>query len=118
MKKFFRRLAALVVTAYAKVIFKQAMTAADERYKDQKEMIYVIADPTDSKRLLVLDRDYFRTIKRRLHIPSGALTAADMKETCFYHTANRAGKDALSQEDLDTRRQAFILQLLQRAQLA
>ena len=55
MKRFIKRLATYVVTAYAQHLYKRIVKKAEERHDKEKTMIYVVSALNDVSRLLLLD---------------------------------------------------------------
>ena len=118
IKRFFKRLAAMVVTAYGNRIYKKAVKAAEERHSKEGEMIYVSNGVINGTVLRTYNRKQFRNAKRILGINSKMLTCTKLKAAAWYHTANRAQQDAMTPRDKELRRLAFIKFLLQNAKLA
>ena len=63
MRKFFRRLAAAVVTYYCDRIYRKAVKAADERHEKEHEMFYVVDHLIKGQTLTVINRRMFRKMK-------------------------------------------------------
>lgn len=118
MKNPFKKVAALCVTAYAKLIYDQAVELAEGYYKMKPDMYYVISDPTKPKKLICINKDQFLELRHKFGIPSKALPISELKNTCWYHTKNISGKDGLTERDLTIRKLAFCRDLLLRAKLA
>ena len=118
MKKFFKKVAAFFVTAYANRIYKQAVTAAELRYDEEKDMIFVITDPSEPSRLMVMNLKQFLDLRHRFRIPSKELTIQTLKNRCWYHTKSKLGREALTEEDKTVRRLAFVREALRRAKVA
>lgn len=117
MRKFFRRMAIYVVTAYANRIYRKAVKAADERHKKDGEMIYVSNGVINGTVLRTYNRKEFRYAKRLLKVGNKTLTVSALKAACHYHTANRSEKDGMSARDKELRRLAFVKTLLRNAKL-
>lgn len=117
MKNPFKRLAALCVTAYAKKIYDQAVELAESKYNDHPDMYYVITDPANEKRLIVINKNDFLEMRHKLGIPSKELTLTAVKNRCWYHTKSKVGLDALDFRDLTVRKLAFCRELLMKAKL-
>ena len=126
MRKFFRRLAAAVVTYYCDRIYRKAVKAADERHEKEHEMFYVVDHLIKGQTLTVINRRMFRKMKmdaQRWTNPMYEIyfdkeyNLQMLKDTGWYHTANRAEENALSERDKEIRRLAFIRMGLQRAKL-
>jgi hypothetical protein len=118
IKAFFRRMAIYVVTAYANRIYKKAVIAAEKRHEEEKEMIYVSNGTIDAKSLVTYNRKQFRKAKRLIGIYDNKhYNIEALKKAAWYHTANREGKDELSDKAKELRRLAFVKHLLQQAKL-
>lgn len=113
----FKKIARLCVGAYAKNLFNKAIEVAESKYKERPDMYYVINDPNNPKKLVVINNAQFRTIRHIMGIPSKELTMQTLKNTCWYHTKNLVGKDALSPRDITIRKLAFLRDLLHKAKL-
>lgn len=117
MKKHFRKLAAYFVTVYANRIYKQAITAAENRWEEEKTMMYVITDPGNPKRLIVINTKEFLDLRHRFKILSKQLPLHAIRNRCWYHTGNVNHRDQLTPKDIEIRRLAFIRESLKRAKL-
>lgn len=115
MKKFFRRIAAFVVTVYANRIYRNAVKVADARHEKEKEMIYVASSLADVRVLTTYNRKQFRLMKNRLFIPKHYI--CNLKAGAWYHTADRGCIRGLSDKEKDARRLAFVKHVLDRAGL-
>lgn len=117
IRRFFRKLAIMVVTAYGNRIYRKAVKAAEERHARDKEMIYVSNGVINGTVLRTYNRSEFRRAKRILHVYNKQYSVTALKEAAWYHTANRAEQDAMTPRDRELRRKAFIKLLLQNAKL-
>ena len=115
--KQLKKLAAHFVTMYANRIFSQAIKTAELRYDEEKKMMFVITDPGNPKRLIVINTKEFLSLRHSYNIPSKALPIHKIKNTCWYHTKNVSGKDKMTDYDLNVRRLAFIRASLEKAKL-
>lgn len=118
IKAFFRKIAIWVVTAYGNRIYRKAVESADKRHEQDKETIYVSNGVVNGSVLRTYNRAEFRKAKRLLRMyDSKTFNVAALKAACWYHTADRSGKNGLSAKDKELRRLAFIKMLLQNAKL-
>lgn len=117
IRRFFRKLAIMVVTAYGNRIYRKAVKAAEERHARDKEMIYVSNGVINGTVLRTYNRSEFRRAKRILHVYNKQYSVTALKEAAWYHTANRAEQDGMTPRDRELRRKAFIKLLLQNAKL-
>lgn len=116
MKKFIRKMALYVATAYANRIYRKAVKAAELRHQQEQQMIYVASDPIDSSILRTYNRQEFRNVKRILKKTTD-FNISILKAGCWYHTANKIGADALSEREKEIRRLAFVKTRLLAAKL-
>ena len=115
MKKFFRRIAGYIVTVYANRIYRKAVKEADRVHAERGEMIYVASSIEDVKELVIYNRYKFRQMKNRLFIPK--LYISNLKDGAWYYTADRSGKNGLTEAEKEARRLAFVNHVLHRAKL-
>lgn len=118
MKKIFKKLAALCVTAYAKKIYDQAVELAEDKYQRNPDMYFVITDPSNPKKLMCINTRQFLDLRHAYKIPSKDLPISRVQNSCWYHTKSKTGTGALSFRDLTVRKLAFCRELLTRAKLA
>lgn len=126
MKKFFRKMAAAVVTYYYNRIYRKAVEAADKQHAEHKEMFYVVDHLIKGQMLTVINRRMFRQMKMdaqrwtnplyEIYFDSG-YNIQMLKDTGWYHTPNRSEENGLTEKDKEVRRLAFIRMGLQRAKL-
>lgn len=117
MKKTFKKIASLCVTAYAKRIYEQAVFLADDCHKKDGDMYFVITNPQNNKKLMCINTKQFLDIRHKLNIPSKELPIQMLKNQCWYRTPNKNGKDCLGPRDLTVRKLAFCRELLTKAHL-
>lgn len=118
LKNLRKRLARKVVLLYAKYNFQRAMERADERYRTEHTMIYVVQQPFEPGVLTTYDRARFKAEKRHIWGRKGVLlTLAGMKAGCYYHTPDKAGNQKMAEKDIKLRRNYFILERLAAAKL-
>lgn len=126
MKRFFRKLAAAVVTYYCDRIYRKAVQAADRRHAEEKEMFYVVDHLIKGQTLTVINRKMFRKMKMDAQRWTNPLyemyfdkeyNIQMLKDSGWYHTADRSERGGLSAKDKEVRRLAFIRMGLQRAKL-
>lgn len=113
MRKFFKRIAAFFVKAYARRMYRKAVDIAEKRHMQERTTIYVISSPFNESSLLVMDRDEFREAKKRLG--ANRSTIADVKAGCWYHTSDAAGRGGLKPLDERARKEAFVRMMLCKA---
>lgn len=115
MKRFFRRLAGYVVTAYANRLYRKAAGIAEKRHREEKTMVYVMSSYTNPSHLLTCNRKEFRAMKERLHLYHHHIVS--LKKGCWYHTADAIERNGIEPVDMEARRLAFIRMALKRAGL-
>lgn len=116
-KKLLRKPAILVVTLYAKHLYKQGVKAADLRHAREHKMIYLAAQTFHPDRLVTYDKARFKTEKRVFGVSAQLLTMNTLRHGCYYHTPDQFGKNGLSDREKEIRRKAFIQERLRYAKL-
>lgn len=116
-RRFLRKLARYVVTAYANIIYRQAVKNADIRYKQEQKMIYVVEDMFHPGRLTTYDRARFKREKQIIGTPARLMTCNTLKMRSFYHTPDTAGNQAMTRREKETARLAFVRDRLKAAKL-
>lgn len=114
MKKIFKRIAGYFVTIYANKLYCKAVNAADLAHAERGGRIYVVSDLQDVSKLVVLDVNRFREMKKVLKTKD---SLHDLKQGAWYYTADIAEKNPLPEADREARRLAFVRHLLDRAGL-
>ena len=128
MKKFFRKIAAMLVTAYYRRMYNNGVKMCDQLHAQKKYAYYLIDWPVKGgKRILrPLNHRGFRNLK---HWSQGFYYGVDMKywskdynmallrEGAWYYTPDRAEKDGLTPKEKEIRRLAFLREGLRRAKL-
>lgn len=117
MKKLFRKLAVLFVTAHAKRIYESAARCAEHKHKEMGRRVFVITNQEDTKELLILTDKEFLSVRRKLGIRSKDCTLAMLRSQSWYYTANENGRASLKGKELEVRRRAFIKDSLENAGL-
>ena len=117
MKKIFRKLAAIVVTYYANHIYKKAVEAAEKRHEREHTMIYVASQTFHPDHLTTYDKRRFKAEKAVYGHYARLLTLQSLKNGCYYHTPDRAGNQAMTPEEKETRRLHFVKERLRLAKL-
>lgn len=117
MKRFIKKLATYVVTAYANHLYKRVVKKAEERHDKEKTMIYVVSALNDVSRLCLYNRSQFRAMKKACRIYSPLYGVKQMKDGAWYHTGDALNKNRLTAVEQEARRLVFIRHILQRAKL-
>ena len=115
--KVFKKLAAIVVTAYANYLYKQAVREADERYAREHTMIYVASKNFDPGYLTTYDRTRFKIEKEVFGYHARLLTLQTLKNGCYYHTPDKVGNQAMTKQEKERRRLFFVRERLEKAKL-
>lgn len=114
----FKRLAVKVVTLYAKFLFKRAKEKADQLYEKNHEMYYVASQVFHPDTLTIYNRKRFKIEKEVFgYYHTRCLTLVSLKNGCYYHTPDKAGNQAMSQKEIERRKQYFIKERLHKAKL-
>lgn len=114
----FKKLAALIVTAYSNHIYRTALEKADELHRLNHRMYYVATNTFDSSRLTTYDRAKFKAEKRVYGHYAKLLTMQTLKNGCWYHTPDPVENQKMSDEEKERRRKIFVRRRLIKAKLA
>lgn len=128
MKKFFRNIAAKLVTWYYRRMYQKGVQACDKLHAEKKWAYYLIDWPDKKGRRVLqpLNRRGFRNLK---HWAQGFYFGVDMqywskdynmttlRAGAWYYTPDRAEKDGITPEEKEVRRLAFLREGLRRAKL-
>lgn len=117
MKRLFRKLAVLFVTAHSRRIYATAVRCAEHKHGETGRRVFVITNQEDSKELLILTDKEFLQIRRKLGIRSRDCTISTLCSQSWYHTANENGRGVLREQELEIRKRAFIKDSLENAGL-
>lgn len=113
----FRRLAILVVTAWANILYKQGVAMADARHKREGGTIYLASKLFRTDQMTTYNREEFRLFKRQLGQKARLHTVTTLKNGCYYYTPDKAGNNGISKRDKEIRRRFFIKERLKLAKL-
>lgn len=82
-------------------------------------MVFVISNQFNVKgKLLVLTYEEYRAIRDKVvYAPRLQFSFIRLQNSCWYHTANRYGDDALRKEQVEVRKRAFVKDCLIKAKL-
>ncbi len=116
-KKLFRKPAILLVTLYARYIYKIGVEAAERRHAQEGSAIYLAANSFRPDRLVTYDKRQFKTEKHVYGVAARLLTMNTLKRGCYYYTADRFGNNGISERDRIIRKKAFIKERLRKAKL-
>ena len=128
MKKYFRNIAAKLVTWYYRRMYEKGVQACDKLHAEKKWAYYLIDWPDrHGKRVLQpLNRRGFRNLRswaREFYFGvdmkywSKDYNMAHLREGAWYFTADRAEKNGITPEEKEIRRLAFLREGLRRAKL-
>lgn len=118
MKKIFRRLAIIVVTAWANYTYRKVVEMADREHAMKHTMIYVASKNFRPDQLTTYDRARFKAEKQVFGYAARLLSLQTLKNGCYYHTPDKVGNQEMSEHDKEVRRRFFIEERLQKAKLA
>lgn len=113
----FKKLAAVVVTAYAHYLYDQAKRKADYMYSKNPQMYYVASQVFHPNVLTIYDRRRFKMEKSAFGRAAELKTLLDLKNGCYYHTPDTAGNQAMSEHDMEVARRYFVKERLWKAKL-
>lgn len=108
MKKYFKKLAARIVTFYAKRTFDEGIRLAESWRKVTGKRHYLISDPNDERKLVAIDARGHCLIRKQFGGTGKAMPIKDLKKQCWYYTVNERGLDQINPRDLMIRKYAFI----------
>ena len=117
LRKLLRKPAILLVTIYAKHIYRKGVDAAERRHAIEGKRIYLAAKAFHADRLVTYSKAQFKVEKRAFGVAARLLTLITLKNRCYYHTADQWGKGGLSEREVNKRRKAFIKERLRYAGL-
>lgn len=116
-KKLLRRPAILMVTLWARRTYRQGVAAAEARHRKEHLTIYLAADSFHPDRLVTYDKFQFKAEKRVYGVAARLLTMNTLRSGCYYHTADRFGKNGMTHHEKEVRRKAFVRERLRLARL-
>ncbi len=116
-KRFFRKVAIIVVTIYAKSIYRQGVEAAEMRHRREGCTVYLAANSFRPDRLVTYTKPQFKVEKRVYGTAARLLTMNTLRSGCYYYTADRYGVNGMSESETKKRREAFVRERLRLAKL-
>lgn len=87
------------------LMYREAVRRADKAHAENGKRYYVM--PSAEGKLLIMDRENFRILKRK-HYIKGKATVQDMINECFYHTPYRNGDLAIDAFAREFKRQQYL----------
>ena len=128
MRRFFRNIAAKLVTMCYRRMYDKGVRACDKLHEEKKWAYYLIDWPDSRGRRVLkpLNRRGFRNLK---HWAQGFYFGVDMKywskdynmatlrEGAWYYTPDRSESSGLTEKEKEVRRLAFLREGLRRANL-
>lgn len=124
LRRLFRRPAIMLVTLWARRSYNQGVKAAEARRETLIArnsggncVIYLACDSFHPDRLVTYDKRQFKTEKKVYGVHARLLTMNTLRRGCYYHTADRWGREGMSARDAEVRRRAFIKERLHLAGL-
>ncbi len=89
----------------ARLTYREAVRKADKVHAQDGRRYYVM--PSAEGKLLIMDRENFRILKRKHYINSRA-RVQDLMDECFYYTPYRNGECAIDPFAREVKRQQFL----------
>ena len=117
LKRLFRRPAVILVTLYARHIYKKGVEAAESRHAAEGNIIYLAADSFRPDHLVTYNRRQFKAEKHVYGVAARLLTMITLRRGCYYYTADRLGNYGMTPGDKERRRKAFVKERLKLAKL-
>lgn len=123
-RRLFRRPAVWLVKKWAGLAYAKGVRAAEQRHRDEVRrtnvgacIVYLAADSWRPDHLITYTKAQFKTEKRVYGRAAQLLTMMTLRRGCYYHTADRWGRNSLTPKEKERRKQAFIKERLQLAKL-
>lgn len=113
----FKKLARIVVTIYARFLYRNARRRADEMYRKKPQMYYVASRVFRPDILTIYDHNRFKREKRAFGRAAILCNLIQLKYGCYYHTPDTAGNQAMTEKEMEVARLYFIRERLQKANL-
>jgi len=117
IKKLFRKPAIIFVTLYAKHIYNQGVSAAEERHRREGNTVYLAANSFRPDHLVTYNKTQFKIEKKVYGVAARLLTMNTLRNGCYYYTADRYGANGMTSREKEVRKKAFIKERLQKARL-
>lgn len=92
----------------ANLKLNEAIKKADKAHAADGKRYYVLPTSGTSGKLIIMDRSNFRTLKFKHYIDHNA-KIKDLERECFYCTAYKDGKGELTQNELDKKRETYLV---------
>ena len=119
MKKYFKRMARRIVAIYANRIYRQAVKLAERRHsEDRQSRYFVISDPRNERKLMVISAEEFVAVRKRMGLSSKQCPLSMITAGCWYMTANANGTGRMDAAEAMKRKYALVLDLQRLAGLA
>lgn len=118
IKRILRKPAIIVVTIYARYIFRKGVDAAERRHVvEDGNIIYLAANSFRPDHLVTYNKSQFKTEKKVYGFAARLLTMNTLRNGCYYYTADQFGRNGISKQELERRRKAFVKERLRKARL-
>lgn len=112
----FKKLARRIVVAEAGRLYNKAVRLAEKQHEICGERIYVITDPANLNRLITVNDEGFKKIRKDvLHGSGKTYPLKDLKRFCWYYTRNHNERDPLPPNLLMGRKMGFVHECMNRA---
>lgn len=111
-KRIFRKPAIIIVTLYAKHVYRQGVQAAEERHRREGCTVYLASNSFRPDHLVTYTKPQFKAEKKVYGTAARLLTMNTLRYGCYYHTADRYGNGALKPAQVEIRKKAFIRERL------
>lgn len=92
---------------FAMLQLREAVKKANQAYQTNSHRYYVMPTADLSGKLVVIDRNNFRILKRKGYI-SPKTYVQDLINECFYYTPNAGGSDALPEYGAMVKAKSFL----------
>lgn len=117
IRRLLRKPAILLVTLYAKYIYRQGVDAAERRHKMEGRTIYLASNSFRPDHLVTYNKPQFKNEKHVYGVRARLLTMNTLRRGCYYYTEDRYGENGMSEREKEIRKKAFIKERLRLAKL-
>lgn len=117
IRRIFRKPAIIIVTLYAKLIYRQGVEAAERRHAREGCTVYLASDSFFPDHLVTYTKPQFKEEKRVYGMAARLLTMNTLRYGCYYYTADRWERNGISDKEKIIRKKAFIRERLELAKL-
>lgn len=93
---------------FASLRIWRAVGVADRAHRTNGHRYYVMPISRSNGKLIIMDRQNFRLLKRKNYIPNNAIIA-NLEQECFYCTPYSNGDGRLTKLDIDYKYKQYLI---------